>query len=561
MRFQQALLVTSLSSIWLSYAYANTSSTNQSILNAGTLNKQLEQYQAVEKIKPTGEHFKQDTPVIPQTSENVLQFNLSRIKVIAFEGEEVAEDLSVITNNYLNKQISLSDLQQLTQQITQYYRQKDYFVARAILPPQDIVDGTLYIAVIKGQLGETNIDNKSKLRTQLAQRVLNSVLEHKGFLHKTNLEKLALRLNDLSGVKANLSLKAGKEKAKTDLTITLEDTKRFSAYALLDNLGSTETGRYRLSTGGRINNLLGFADDLKVDTMITNTAKLKNIRLDYSGVFTGQGTKVGTQMSHLHYQLGGGFVDLAAEGTSSSVGMYLSHPLMRLPNLRLNTKLTLNHQHLVDRQNAVGTLEKRNIRTANLAVNGSWKASQNGTAYINLGTTLGQIEHTSNDNNATLTDGDLFATLNYSLSYEHTLPHTFLASLGASGQFASKNLDSSQKMLLGGQSAVRGYRSSMASVDEGHLIQVELKHHLPLFQKSILSPSIFYDYGIGKYYKYVHLLNRAVNNNVTLQSVGVNLSLFETNNYHINFAMAKPVGRSLQGADKQHIWFSATKTF
>lgn len=559
MRFQYTLLATAVSSFWLASAYANQS--NSAILDAGVLNKQLEHHQAVEKVKPAGEQFQVAAPAAAAADDNPLQFRLSQIQVIEFEGDEVTDDLSAITQTYLNRTISLSDLQQLTQQITQYYRQHDHLVAKAILPPQDIVEGKLYIAVMKGKLGNINIDNQSQLRTGLAQRMADTILADKAFIYKSDLEKLALRLNDLSGVNANVSLKAGKARAKTDLTITLADSKRLSAYAMLDNLGSAETGRYRFSVGGRLNNIFGFSDDLKVDAITTNTAKLKNVRLDYAGVVTGHGTKLGTQMSHLHYRLGGGFVDLGAEGTASAVGMYLQHPLARLPQLRLNSKLTLNYQRLVDKQHSVGTVEKRHIRTANLAVNGSWRANQQGTVYFNVAGTLGEVQQSSNDRNARFTDNGLFGTLNYAFSYEHSLPKAFLAQLAASGQFASKNLDSSQKMLLGGQYAVRGYRSGIASVDEGHLIQAELKHHLPLFQQSVLTPSIFYDYGHGKYYKHAHLLANGVNNHATLQSVGLNVSLSSTQNYNVNVSVAKPVGRVLTGADKHHVWFSAVKTF
>ncbi len=80
-------------------------------------------------------------------------------------------------------------------------------------------------------------------------------------------------------------------------------------------------------------------------------------------------------------------------------------------------------------------------------------------------------------------------------------------------------------MLLGGLSGVRGHQAGAASVDEGHLIQTEFKHYLPVFSQSVLVSSLFYDYGLGKYYKNSQSLAQSVKNNVKLQSVGAGLSL------------------------------------
>ncbi len=50
--------------------------------------------------------------------------------------------------------------------------------------------------------------------------------------------------------------------------------------------------------------------------------------------------------------------------------------------------------------------------------------------------------------------------------------------LGLSGQFADKNLDSSEKFILGGPYGVRAYPVNEASGDEGELVTVELRREL-----------------------------------------------------------------------------------
>lgn len=558
--FKKIVLCTALSSVFTLSTHAN-----QQNLNSGILNKQLEQSHQQHKIQPSGEIFTPQKQKTTQPTSSTLTFHLSQIKVIEFEGEAVQENLSSLINPYLNKAVSLADLHQLTQQITQFYRNNNYLVARAILPPQDIVNQTLYIAVIKGQIGEVTLQNNSKLHSRFVQRLATTTLGEEDYLQKTDLEKLALLLNDLQGIKPQLSLKAGKQRGTTDLHISLADSQRFSAYTLMDNLGNKETGKYRLSAGVRLNNLIGFGDDLKLDVTSSDKGKLKSIRADYAGLIDGYGTKLGAVVSYLDYQLDGEFKDLGAKGNSNSVGVYVQHPSIRLPHLRLNTKLTFNHQTLQDKQTAVAVEQKRKLNTLNLAFNGSWRSIPKGTTYFSFATTFGN-EHQRTNEAAHYQDGTFkakksFTTFNYNLSHEQLLPKSFALNLSLSGQISDKNLDSSQKMLLGGQYAVRGYRSGVASVDEGQLLQAELKHFLPLFQESILTTSLFYDYGRGKYYKNSQALAVEVNNNVVLQSVGVSLSLAAANNYSLTAAVAKPVGKRLDKESKHQFWFTLLKTF
>lgn len=537
----------------------------QQAINSGLLTRQLEQGFQQNKVQPSGEVFTPQSHKSIQPTNSSVMFQLQHINVLEFNGEVVDEDLSALINPYLNKPIRLSDLQRLTQEITQFYRNHNYLVARAILPPQDIVDNRLNIVVIKGQLGEVTLSNNSKLHNRLVKKIVMANLNEEDYLHKTDLEKTALLLNDLKGIKPNLSLKAGKQKATTDLHISLVDTQRFNAYALVDNLGNKETGQYRLSAGVRLNNLIGFGDDLKLDISSSDKGKLKSIRADYSGLIDGYGTRIGAEMSHLDYQLGGDFKALGAKGDSNNFGLYILHPTLRLPNLRLNTKVAFHHQVLRDKQTAVGVEQKRKLNALNVTLNGSWRSLDKGTTYFSLATTFGNEHQQSNEahhyQDGTFKPKKSFTVFNYSLSHEQVLPKSFLLHLSLSGQFSDKNLDSSQKMLLGGQYAVRGYRSGVASVDEGQLFQAELKHLFPLFKESILTSSVFYDYGRGKYYKNTENLAAEVKNKVVLQSVGLSLSVSAPNNYALTAAVAKPIGQRLDKESKQQFWFTLLKTF
>jgi hemolysin activation/secretion protein len=63
--------------------------------------------------------------------------------------------------------------------------------------------------------------------------------------------------------------------------------------------------------------------------------------------------------------------------------------------------------------------------------------------------------------------------------------------VAASGQFASKNLDSSEKFFLGGPYGVRAYPSNEGSGSEGKMLNVELRYQVA----EQITVAAFYDWG------------------------------------------------------------------
>ncbi len=72
----------------------------------------------------------------------------------------------------------------------------------------------------------------------------------------------------------------------------------------------------------------------------------------------------------------------------------------------------------------------------------------------------------------------------------------FAFNIGINGRFADKNLESSQKMLLGGLSGVRGHQAGAASVDEAYDTN-RIQTLFTSLSQSVLVSSLFYDYGLG----------------------------------------------------------------
>ena len=86
-----------------------------------------------------------------------------------------------------------------------------------------------------------------------------------------------------------------------------------------------------------------------------------------------------------------------------------------------------------------------------------------------------------------------FNKFNLDLMRLQALPEGFSLMGRISLQSASKNLDSSEKMSLGGPGDVRAYPTGEASGDEGVLAQLELRYNAGIYE-----PYVFWDVGTIK---------------------------------------------------------------
>lgn len=179
----------------------------------------------------------------------------------------------------------------MANEISEFYRHNNYLVAKAILPPQEIEQGTVKILLLKGNVGEIRLQNHSALSNKFVSRLSNTTVNTSEFILKDELEKFALTINDVPGVNAGLQLSAGKKVGEANLLIKINDAKRFSGYVSVDNQGNKYTGRYRLAAGTKVSNLNGWGDELKLDLLSSNQANLKNARIDYSSLIDGYSTR------------------------------------------------------------------------------------------------------------------------------------------------------------------------------------------------------------------------------------------------------------------------------
>jgi hemolysin activation/secretion protein len=157
-----------------------------------------------------------------------------------------------------------------------------------------------------------------------------------------------------------------------------------------------------------------------------------------------------------------------------------------------------------------------------------------------------------------------FNKLSFSLMRLQNLGGPFSAYVGLSGQLASKNLDVSEKMELGGMNAVRAYPEGEAYGDEGYLLTIEGRMDLPPPPAPIpgrVQLVAFVDTG--------HVtLNRkpwlAGTNDRTLSAVGIGVNWGDPGNFLVRASYAHKLGseNAISAPDRSgRFWVQLVKYF
>lgn len=452
-------------------------------------------------VKPDAGNLQQqiNPSTLPATpsprADDLPSFNLNEIKStttflvksIRIVGSQEIDALVLhqLVKDYEGRTHSLAELQVACQRITNYYQAKGYALTRAILPPQEIIDGRVTIQVVEAKYGVVEIDNKSRLSKELIQATLSGFKEGQGIKQK-DLDRSLLLLTDIPGVQTNALLKAGQKPTQTDLALELTDKPMLSGMLSLDNWGNSFINRPRALTNLNVANPTGHGDLLSL-TYVTTGQRMQYARLSYDSLVHSSGTRVGAASSDLSYRLGDDIKALDANGSANSFEAYVRQPLIR--NRQQNLFLNLQYQHntLKDRVDISGTKTDRDVNSGIFSINGDIRDTFGGIAVssYSLAYIVGNVNFNNADakalDAASRNSAGQFSKLFVNLNRLQSLNDRTQLWVSYSQQFAQDNLDSSQKMVFGGPNSVRAYDAGTISGDGGHIATLELRRLLGEF--------------------------------------------------------------------------------
>ncbi|WP_426210097.1 ShlB/FhaC/HecB family hemolysin secretion/activation protein [Massilia sp. TWP1-3-3] len=475
-------------------------------------------------------------------------------------------DLVALSGFRANVDVSMADLVRMAARIADRYHRDGYLLAQAYLPAQDINNGAVTIAVLEGTYGKVTIRNRSALSDRVVQRQLEG-LRSGDTVTRAPLDHRLLLLSDNPGVDVRSTLVPGASVGSSDLIVDLAPGRRLSGSVEADNAGSRYTGQYRAGATLNWNEPLGIGDVASLRTL-TSGKGLNYARASYQ-LPIGK-VKAGLAYSKLRYELIEEFAPLHAHGTAEIASVFANYPLLRTRNTNLNVQLAYDDKSFRDQIDATGALGEKGAKVLMASLYGDHGDAFGGGGANTFALTVssGTLDLQTPslralDAQSARSNGG-YAKLAFSASRVQRVTDALSLAAAINGQVASKNLDVSEKMELGGMHAVRAFPEGEAYADQGYVLSVEARLLLAPFtpnQRSQVQALAFVDSGTVER---DHQPWSDAPNRRTLSGAGIGLVWSENANFLLRAYYARKLGSQMatSSPDKPgRFWVQAVKYF
>lgn len=464
------------------------------------------------------------------------------------------------------QELTLPELRNAAARITRFYSDRGYVLAQAYLPAQDVLQGAVTIAVVEGRYGAIDLRNQAGVSDALAAGRLNG-LTRGDPVAIAPLERRLLLLSDIPGVVVHSTLSPGAEVGSSDLTVDLTPAPRIYGSLEADNAGNRYTGAYRF--GGSVNfaNPTGLGDLISL-RLLASTEGLAYGRAAWQAPL-GDAT-VGVAYTHMQYDLGREFSALDAGGTANIFSAFASYPLIRSRAANLYALASFDAKFLSDEIGLVSQVSDKEIRALTVGLRGDSRDGFGGGGWNagSLSWTSGELDIESPAERAadaiSARSQGGFNKLQYAISRLQTVSGPLSVYGSLRGQVATDNLDSSEKMVLGGAYAVRAYPEGEAYGDEGYVATLEARLMLDRWTQPLPGQFQFIAFVDGGEVDLAHDAWFPGPNQARRSGGGIGLNWFGPDDLIVRASYARRFNdqRSTSGPDETgRAWFQVVKLF
>ncbi len=425
---------------------------------------------------------------------------LITLKSIQFTGVTILGDMELkgVVEPFINTPMTYEQMLEIGMVVESYYRKNNY-LARAILPPQELTDGVLTVDVIESVFSKVEIEQELEdlPNTQAHVEAIIQAQQPTGeALNTKSLDRALALANDLPGMNVQGSLRQGREAGETELLLKLYQGRTRQTELTMDNAGSRSTGLMRVMANMTWFNPNDLADMLNV--VAVHTKGSDYARLAYSVPVGTDGWRMGLNTSIMKYEVVVGDQGMVgAFGQALSKGMELIYPLLRADDRSATVTLAAETKTFQNTSAQGLLMSDYEAKVLSAQVSGFHRdlnpgggtgtySLQISNGAINLDGSLSQ----QTDKNTVKTEG-VFNKIRLNGTWQQPITASTSAFVSYTGQLSDKNLDSSEKMQLGGMTGVRAYPTGEGSGSDGQMVQLELRQQL----ENGINMAAFFDWG------------------------------------------------------------------
>jgi hemolysin activation/secretion protein len=211
------------------------------------------------------------SPALPTVQQPAPQGPLSQtpqfvLHGIRLEGNTRLDKATVdgVVDPYLNKPVSLADLDQIRRQLTTIYIERGYINSGVLVPDQNVTDGVVLMHAIEGRVTEVNVTGTDHFKPEFFQSRLGDVLQTPFNVQDVETEQQILLQNPLIR-RLNIELQPGLTPGEAKLNADVLENSPYSLTASIANDQSPTVGEIRGQLQGTAANLLGYGDILTAE--------------------------------------------------------------------------------------------------------------------------------------------------------------------------------------------------------------------------------------------------------------------------------------------------------
>lgn len=393
-------------------------------------------------------------------------------------------------------ELSLADLQAIAARLTRYYGKHGYLLARAYVPPQEIKDGLVTLAVLEGRVEGVESENDALLSNAVLHPLYRNIHPGKP-LRRADLERAVLLMDSLPGIAASARLRPGEGTGGTVVVLETSAREVFAGEVTVDNYGDRYTGDLQAGVRAEWNNPAGIGDQIALRLQSAGKGRVYG-RIAYDLPLC-DALRLTAAASSTRYELGEEFGSLEADGWARTASLDLRYPFIVTSRVRLNGFVGSDFVSLVDRINLVGSERNKDLVDARVGVNLQASDAARGQTALLVQFTSGRVDihapaEQAFDASTVGSEGG-FGKINAVAERWQALPAEFQLRGSASLQIALSNLTSAQKLAIGGANGVRAYPVGEAQGDSGELYSLELRRAVPFVPRWSPTMVAFADYG------------------------------------------------------------------
>ncbi|MCG9890348.1 MAG: BamA/TamA family outer membrane protein [Thermosynechococcaceae cyanobacterium MS004] len=447
---------------------------------------------------------------LPPSNQNpggveVPPLTLRSLKVI---GNTVfsSQELLKLVDQYLNKYLTVADLNDLQDKISDYYVKRGYINSGAAIlivdnPKLNLVAADLIIRISEGRLSEITINGSKRLSKYVKDR-----LKQPGAFNINRLNKDFLLLQDnelIDQISGSLEAADPVLINLAKLTVDVKPSKPYKASVVTDNYRNPGVGSFERGIDFTALNPLALGDKLSVGYRNTNGSNIFNA--SYSAQINRQGTSLRfSYLNGTNSTIEKPFDNFGLQNSTQVYSFGIRQPLLIEASIKYRSEfgLSLSLDHLETQDELLGfnfpisrgadDSGQTKITTLRFGQDWQYRDSKQSIflkSLLSLGIDIGSTTAPN------FNRGQFFSWRGDAY-WARQLPLRLTFISKAELQLSNRPLVSSEQLSLGGFDSIRGYRQDAVLGDNGFFGSLELR--IPILDGTYgrLSISPFFDIGL-----------------------------------------------------------------